>query len=75
MVHLLGDGGIKSVMWFFVDAPWQYRVLDSLPPGIDLAQLERAHVMTPSERIDAAMELMELGETMQQGVERARSRT
>lgn len=61
-------------MWVFADAPWQYRVLDTLPPGIDRAQLERARAMTPAERIDAATQLMELGEAMRQGVETARSR-
>jgi hypothetical protein len=61
-------------MWFFVDAPWQYRVLDSLPPGVDRAQLERARAMSPTERIDAATELMELGEALRQGVEQARAR-
>jgi hypothetical protein len=58
-------------MWFFVDAPWQYRVLDSLPPGVDRAQLERARAMSPAERIDAAMELMELGDALRQGMEKA----
>lgn len=62
-------------MWFFDDAPWQYRVLDCLPPGIDLAQLERARALSPAERIDAAMELMELGEALRKGVEGARPRT
>lgn len=64
----------RAAMWFFADAPWQYRVLDSLPPGIDRAQLERARAMTPAERIDAATELMELAEAMQRGLEAARSR-
>ncbi len=61
-------------MWTFADAPWQYRVLDSLPAGIDRAQLERARAMSPAERIDAAMELMELAEAMRRGVDAARSR-
>jgi hypothetical protein len=61
-------------MWLFVDAPWQYRVLDCLPPGVDRAQLERARAMTPAERIEAATRLMELGEAMQRSIEKARSR-
>ena len=61
-------------MWFFADAPWQYRVLDALPAGVDRAQLERARAMSPAERIDAAVELAEIGEALRQGVERAKAR-
>lgn len=57
-----------SVVWFFVEAPWQYRVLDALSPGVDRAQVERALALTPSERIDAVVELMELGESLQRAV-------
>jgi hypothetical protein len=60
-------------MWFFVDEPWQYRILDQLPPGVDEAQLERARSMTPSERLDAVTKLMELGEALQQGIAKTRS--
>jgi len=55
-------------MWFFVDEPWQYRVLDALPRGVDLAQLEQMKRLTPSERLDAVARLMELGEELQQKV-------
>lgn len=51
-------------MWFFVDEPWQYRVLDRLPPGVDLDLLERAQHMTPTERLDAVVELLELGQEL-----------
>lgn len=55
-------------MWSFVDEPWQYRILDHLPSGIDEAQLERARKLTPTERLEAVVELMALGESLQQGL-------
>jgi hypothetical protein len=55
-------------MWFFVEEPWQYRVLDQLKPGIDRAQLERTRQLTPSERIDAVVELMAVGEELQRAL-------
>jgi hypothetical protein len=48
-------------VWSFVDEPWQYRVLDKLPPGVDRTLLEGAWQMTPTERLDAVVELVELG--------------
>ena len=60
-------------MWLCVDAPWQYRVLDALPPGIDRAQLARAKAMTPSERIDAVVALMQAGEELQRAVAKTRA--
>jgi hypothetical protein len=51
-------------MWRPVDAPWQFRVLDALPPGIDLAQLEQQRRMTPTERVEAAQKLLELAEAV-----------
>jgi hypothetical protein len=39
-------------------------VLDALPPGIDLAQLEQQRRMTPTERVDAAQRLVELAEAV-----------
>jgi hypothetical protein len=49
-------------MWFPVEQPWQYRVLDQLPPGIDEAQLEQARRMTPTERVEAMLRMVEIGE-------------
>ena len=60
-------------MWRPVDEPWQYRVLDALPPGVDEAQLEAALRMTPEERIDAAMRLMELAEELQRATAAAKT--
>lgn len=48
-------------MWFPVEQPWQYRILDTLPPGVDIAQLEAARRMSPTERIEAMVRLVELG--------------
>ena len=61
-------------MWSFEDEPWQYRVLDVLPNGVDAAQLEKALRLTPSQRIDAAVELMEAGEALQAALERRKER-
>ena len=57
-------------MWYFVDEPWQYRILDRLPPGIDQAQLERMQKLTPTERIEAVVELMEVGEELRRALEK-----
>jgi hypothetical protein len=52
-------------MWYPADEPWQYRVLDALPPGIDEAQLRAGRAMTPAERIAAAEELARFAEELQ----------
>jgi hypothetical protein len=54
-------------MWFWTDEPWQYRVLDALPPGVDLAQLQQALRMTPTERVEAVVALMRAAETLARG--------
>lgn len=51
-------------MWRPVDEPWQYRVLDSMPPSIDVEQLRRALEMTPTERLLAMQELMRTAEEL-----------
>ena len=56
------------VVWFFVDEPWQYRVLDHLPAGVDRSQLEQTRKLTPTERLDAVVQLMELGEAVHQAI-------
>ena len=55
-------------MWRPVDEPWQYRVLDAMPPSIDRAQLARALEMTPTERIEAMVELMRVAEELRRGM-------
>jgi len=57
-------------MWHPVDEPWQYRVIDAMPPSIDLAQLERARAMSLTERILAMMNVMEAAEAIRRGVKR-----
>ncbi len=49
-------------MWIPPEEPWQYRVLDALPPGIDEAQLEAALALTVAERIARAEELCRFAE-------------
>ena len=60
-----------AIMWWPVDEPWQYRVLDAMPPSIDEAQLRRALEMTPTERIEAMLELMRTAEALRGGTERS----
>lgn len=60
-------------MWRPVAQPWQYRVLDALPSGIDVAQLEQTRRMTPTERVEAMRRLVELGESMQRARKSRRS--
>lgn len=56
------------VMWWPVDEPWQYRVLDSMPPSIDVEQLRRALAMTPTERVEAMRELMRTADALRRGM-------
>ena len=62
-------------MWLPVEEPWQYRVLDQLPPGVDPSQLERARNMTPTERVEAMVRLIELGEEMHKRLVQRRAAT
>lgn len=57
-------------MWRPADEPWQYRVLDALPPSVDVAQLQRALEMTPTERIEAMLELMRIAENLRAGMKK-----
>ena len=57
-------------MWRPVEEPWQYRVLDAMPPSVDIEQIKRARQMTPTERILTMMSLMEAAETLRRGVKR-----
>lgn len=52
-------------MWYPVTEPWQFRVLDALPPSIDVAQLQAALAQTPTQRVEAAMRLNELAREIQ----------
>lgn len=52
-------------MWYPVTEPWQFRVLDALPASIDVAQLQAALALTPTERVEAAMRLNELAQEIQ----------
>jgi hypothetical protein len=61
-------------MWRPVDEPWQYRVLDACPPGVDEAQLEAALRMTPAERIEAAQRLSEFAAELQQAMAKREQR-
>jgi hypothetical protein len=69
-----GLGYTSMTMWFFVEEPWQYRILDSLPGGVDHAQLAQMRKLTPSERIDAVTDAMEIGEEFRIAVARREPR-
>jgi hypothetical protein len=57
-------------MWHPVEEPWQYRVIDAMPPSIDLEQIKRARALTVTERILAMMNVMEAAEALRRGVKR-----
>lgn len=56
-------------MWRPDEEPWQYRVLDALPPSVDIDQLRRALQMTPTERIEAAQALLRAAEELRRGMQ------
>jgi hypothetical protein len=57
-------------MWRPDEEPWQCHVLDSMPPSIDKEQLRRALAMTPTERIEAMLELLRTAEALRAGIEK-----
>jgi hypothetical protein len=57
-------------MWEPTGPAWQYELLDKLPRGIDLAQLERSLRMTPTERMEVVRRLAEFAEEVRQGRDR-----
>jgi hypothetical protein len=59
-----------TMAWEPTEEAWQYRLLDQLPPGLDLAQLERSMRMTPTERLEAVRRMAEFA----QDLRRARDR-
>jgi hypothetical protein len=48
---------------------WQERILESVPSGIDLVQLERFLQLTPTQRLEEMCELMEQVEALRSGDE------
>jgi hypothetical protein len=48
---------------------WQERILESVPSGIDLVQLERFLQLTPTQRLEEMRELMEQVEALRSGDE------
>lgn len=57
-------------MWRPADEPWQYRVLDAMKPGVDVAQLEQALRMSVTERIESMVEVMRVAEQLRAGQRR-----
>ena len=49
--------------WYWIDEPWQYRVLDALPPGVDEAQ--HAHALSPTERVQSVVDLIRVAQDLQ----------
>jgi len=44
-------------MWFPPEEPWQYRLLDVLPRGVDPDQLAADRRLTPTERVEKLQRL------------------
>jgi hypothetical protein len=44
------------------EEPWQYRVLDQLPSGIDEAQLREDLALTPTQRLEKLQALVAFAE-------------
>jgi hypothetical protein len=51
-------------MWRPAEHPWQYDVLDRLPPGVDERQMDHFLSLTPSERIDELQRLLDFAEPL-----------
>ena len=58
------------LVWHPVDEPWQYRVLDAMPPSVGVAQLRRALAMTPTERIEAMRELVRTADELRRNMKK-----
>lgn len=56
--------------WEPTEEAWQYRLLDKLKPGVDIAQLERSLRMTVTERLEAVWRMGELAEELRRGRDR-----
>lgn len=48
---------------------WQDRILQSVPSGIDVHQLERFLKLTPTERLEEMRQLLENAEALRRGNE------
>jgi hypothetical protein len=48
---------------------WQERILQSVPSGIDLHQLERFLKLSPTERLEEMRQLLENAEALRRGDE------
>jgi hypothetical protein len=48
---------------------WQDRILQSVPSGIDVHQLERFLKLTPTERLEEMRQLLENAEVLRRGNE------
>jgi hypothetical protein len=48
---------------------WQQRILQSVPSGIDLVQLERFLKLSPTERLEEMRALLENAEALRSGDE------
>lgn len=53
------------MVWSWIDEPWQYRVLDALPSGVDEAQLDHALTLSPTERVQSVVDLMRVAADLQ----------
>jgi hypothetical protein len=51
-------------VWKPVEHPWQYDLLDRLPPGVDVTLIDEALKLTPTERVEKAIAMMRLAEAL-----------
>ncbi len=49
----------RAMPWDPGEKPWQYELLDKLPSGIDVGQLEENLKLTPTERLEKLRLLVE----------------
>lgn len=56
-------------VWRPVDQPWQFDLLDRLPPSIDESLLDESLRLTPTERIEKMMKLLEVMEELRRARE------
>lgn len=54
----------NEMAWEPTEEAWQYVLLDKLPPGLDLAQLDRSLRMTLTERLESVRKMSELADEL-----------
>jgi hypothetical protein len=58
------------VVWRPEERPWQYDLLDRLPPGVDRTLIEEARKKTPTERLEQVRAFVEFLDELRRARER-----